>query len=944
MTRLQHLNFIHLVSIVAIALTTLLPQSARAQTSTLSGRYIVVLKPSLNRITAQSVKATIARAYNATVIYDYSAALNGFTADLSGQAVDALRADASVDFVEPDAVVSYRDVRFGHPELVEGVQSAQPTSSWGLDRIDQRDLPLDGTYTYSQTGAGVNAYVIDTGIRITHQEFGGRAVGAFTSVDDGNGSNDCDGHGTHVSGTIGGATYGVAKAVRLYAVRVLDCEGSGTWGGVIAGIDWVTANHISPAVANMSLGGPTNAAVDLAVRNSIAAGVSYFIAGGNSYGKSACTESPARVAEAVTVGASTISDARATFSNAGTCIDIFAPGEEITSAWNASDSAIEVLSGTSMATPHVVGVAATILQANPTASPATVTEELLKWATRGKLRNAGTGSPNLLLYSPGTSIAPDNDGGPISLGQTLFGTIDPNVDTDDFTFDGLSGQVVLITQNKTATSTLDSFVELYQPNGKLLGSNDDSGGNKNARLQSTLPVNGSYRIRAKSYRGSTGAYQLGLSLVTGGDSDDFRWIAFGQTLSGTISAAADRDTYYVSIAQGRQLRVRMNRVITTTTFDPYLELYSPTGTRLTFNDDDGRDPNALISFKVASTGVYRIVARSYASRTAGPYTLVIEDTPLPNLAAGKAAVASSTEAMGNEPWQATDADASTRWSARNGDGQWWYVDLGTRQTFNQVIVNWDAGFARGYGVYVSNGISDTWHNAFWTKDGDGGADVISLEPQAARYVMIYGATRVTNVPMSCYNVGVFNTGVTSTISSTMQVADAIAFDASGTPTDTVKPPDAEPPIAPEPPADAGKDPQLVGEGESAQENAPTAEANANGVVSPTAAITVELPVAVILKADDKPIETGITGTLVLVGDASANAAHGRSVAAYEWRSQRGGLLSTNITATLPITQLATGPHIITFRVKDDQGNWSQPSEALWVRLPASFVFLPVVRR
>ncbi len=586
-----------------------------------------------------------------------------------------------------------------------------------------------------------------------------------------------------------------------------------------------------------------------------------------------------------------------------------------------------------MSTPHVAGVAANILQDIPTATPAQVRDELLKWATRNKVRNAGTGSPNLLLHIPGTGIAPDPDGGPITFGQVISGNIAPNVDTDDFSFDGLSGQIALITQNKTASSTLDSFVEVYRPDGKLLGSNDDSGGNRNARLQVTLPVNGSYRIRAKSYRGSTGDYQLGISLVTGGDTDDFRWIAFGQTLSGTISTASDRDTHYVSVGQGRQLRVRMNKVITTTTFDPYLELYSPTGARLVYNDDESRtNPNALISYKVPTTGVYRIVARSYLGRTSGLYALVIEDTPLPNLAQGKPAVASSTEVVGMEPWLATDAGTATRWSALAGDGQWWYVDLDTPQTFDQVIINWDEGFVRKYGVYVSNDETDAWRNVFWTNSGDGGADVISFRPQTARYVMVYGAVRNSVLPMSFYDVGVFNTGETGETGIVIASVDE----------DPIKPPDDAPPVAPEPPADANKDPQLVGEGEFAQENAP--DVNTAPVISPTAAITVELPVSVILKADAKPIEDSLTDTLHLIGDASANEVRGRTVMTYEWSSHRDGVLSNSITATLPLTQLAPGPHIISFRVQDDLGNWSQPAQAVWVQSPAAFVYLPSVQK
>ena len=277
------------------------------------------------------------------------------------------------------------------------ISTTQSPATWGLDRIDQRARPLSNSYTYTRTGAGVRAYIIDTGIRFSHGEFGGRATSGFDAVD-GGAADDCNGHGTHVSGTVGGATYGVAKGVSLVGVRVLDCAGSGTTSGVIAGVDWVTANHVKPAVANMSLGGGASAALDQAVANSIAAGVTYAIAAGNSNAR-ACNYSPARVATAITVGATTSTDARASYSNWGSCLDLFAPGSSITSSWYTSNTATNTISGTSMATPHVAGVAALYLQGNPGATPATVRNALVANATSGVVGNARTGSPNLLLFT-----------------------------------------------------------------------------------------------------------------------------------------------------------------------------------------------------------------------------------------------------------------------------------------------------------------------------------------------------------------------------------------------------------------------------------------------------------------------------------------------------------------------------------------------------------------
>jgi subtilisin family serine protease len=318
-----------------------------------------------------------------TVTRRFDHAINGFAAYMTEQQALSLSDDIRVRLVEEDSIVE---------ALV-----TQTNPPWGLDRIGQRDLPLNQTYSYTTTGAGVNAYIIDTGIRRTHTQFGGRAFAAFDAIGDGQNTNDCNGHGTHVSGTVGGSTFGVAKSVRLFAVRVLNCSGSGSTSGVIAGVDWVTAHHVSPAVANMSLGGGVSTSLDTAVRNSITSGVTYAIAAGNS-NTNAANSSPARVSEAITVGATTINDARSSFSNFGSVVDIFAPGSGILSAWNTSDTATNTISGTSMATPHVAGVAARFLQANPTATPAQARNAIVNAATLNHLSGIPSGTANRLLF------------------------------------------------------------------------------------------------------------------------------------------------------------------------------------------------------------------------------------------------------------------------------------------------------------------------------------------------------------------------------------------------------------------------------------------------------------------------------------------------------------------------------------------------------------------
>lgn len=349
------------------------------------GRYIVVFKDTVRRPEVEALN--LVRAARGELHFTYTTAIKGFAATLPDAAVEALRRNPNVAYVEQDATVSIEST------------STQNGPTWGLDRIDQRDLPLSKTYTYNNTSAtGIYAYIIDTGILATHDEFTNRVTGGTTSIIDGLGTSDCNGHGTHVAGTVGGAIYGVAKSVTLVPVRVLDCSGSGSWSGVIAGIEWVTNNKVLPAVANLSLGGGASTAVDQAVAALVVSGVTAVVAAGNS-NTDACRSSPAREPSAITVGATTSTDGRASYSNYGTCLDIFAPGSSITAAWYTSDTATNTISGTSMAAPHVAGAAALVLVAGVARTPAEVTAAIKAQATPNKVGSAGRGSPNLLLYT-----------------------------------------------------------------------------------------------------------------------------------------------------------------------------------------------------------------------------------------------------------------------------------------------------------------------------------------------------------------------------------------------------------------------------------------------------------------------------------------------------------------------------------------------------------------
>ncbi len=327
--------------------------------------------------------------------YTYDTALRGFAVSLPAAAadafLDAIANNPNVDRVEVDSIVSRQLV-------------TQTSAPWGLDRADQRSLPLSSSFSWTASGAGVRAFVVDTGILSAHAQFSGRIAAGFTAIADGRGTEDCNGHGTHVAGTIGGSVAGLAKSVTLVPVRVLDCSGSGTLSGVVAGIDWVAANAPARSVMNLSLGSTASSTLDQAVAGAIARGVTAVVAAGNN-AANACNYSPARVPEAITVAASNPSDQRASFSNFGACIDLFAPGESIVSTWYTGSTALATLSGTSMASPHVAGAIAQLLEVAIDATPAAIAQQLISSTTLNAIQGAGTDSPNRLVYADANTSA-----------------------------------------------------------------------------------------------------------------------------------------------------------------------------------------------------------------------------------------------------------------------------------------------------------------------------------------------------------------------------------------------------------------------------------------------------------------------------------------------------------------------------------------------------------
>ena len=366
-------------TLAALPTGTILAAVPDGSAAAIPNSYIVTFQAGTRAADVPAVAERLVRKYGGRVEESYTSALSGFHAAMTRTQARRLAAHPAVRSVEQDAEVTG-----------DGVQ---PNPTWGLDRIDQAALPLSKSYTY-RSAAGVTAYVLDTGIRITNADFGGRARDGYDAIDNDTKAQDCNGHGTHVAGTIGGATYGVAKDIKLVGVRVLDCQGSGSYSAIIKGIDWVTKNAVKPAVANMSLGGSTSTTLNAAVQKSIASGVTYAVAAGND-DRDACKQSPASQPDAITVAATDNTDKRASFSNFGTCVDIFAPGMKILSTSYKSDTGTATMSGTSMASPHVAGAAALVLAANSSFTPKQVRDALVANASTKVQDKAG--SPAKLL-------------------------------------------------------------------------------------------------------------------------------------------------------------------------------------------------------------------------------------------------------------------------------------------------------------------------------------------------------------------------------------------------------------------------------------------------------------------------------------------------------------------------------------------------------------------
>jgi serine protease len=490
------------VLLAAVVLSALVAPPTLVAADAATNPVLVTLSPRAGAPAA--VAARLASEHGATVSFVYQHALHGFAAEVPTAGLEALARSPAVVRVEEDGPVT----------IASDQVQAGPT--WGLDRIDQRLLPLDSAYGYARNGSAVRAYIVDTGIRATHAEFGGRvAPGWYDPTFAAKTTEDCNGHGTHVAATVAGKVHGVGKSVTVVPVRVLDCNGSGSWSGVAAGLDWIVGQQRAPgappAVANLSLSGGASDTVDAALRSVVAEGVTVAVAAGNGNqaGRAvdACRISPARVAEALTISATNSSDTKPSWANIGPCVDLFAPGVSITSAWYTSNTAVNTISGTSMATPHVAGVAA-LLQSDGALAPAAIASSLVGGATPNVVANAGTGSPNLLLYSrlgvngsDGPPPPPEN--------QPPVASFTDDCRQLECAFDG-AGSI--------------------DPDGKVVGyawTFGDGGAASGRQVSHTYAASGTYTVRltVTDDGGATGSTSRAVTVEAGGSAETITVVA-----------------------------------------------------------------------------------------------------------------------------------------------------------------------------------------------------------------------------------------------------------------------------------------------------------------------------------------------------------------------------------------------------------------------------------
>lgn len=616
---LGYKSLLRLASVLVLAVTFLSTAHAadlRIAKEPIEGQYIVVLEDDVatlgnaqgkgQGLTVAAAARAMARTHGAQLKGSFSHVLAGFVVEADEDALVNLLSDDRVKYVEEDGIAS--------------ISATQSNATWGLDRVDQRDLPLDDSYTYNTTASNVHTYIIDTGVLGSHNEFSGRMGNGFTAIDDGNGWTDCNGHGTHVAGTVAGSTYGVAKSANIHAVRVLGCDGSGTNSGVIAGMDWVAENAQYPAVANMSLGGGASSSTDDAVSNMRSAGVTVVVAAGND-NADACNYSPARSADAITVGSTTDSDSRSSFSNYGDCVDIFAPGSNITSAWYTSDTATNTISGTSMASPHVAGIAALYLSDNSGATPTQVEDAIYSNGSSGRLSSIGSGSPNLLAYSlfDGSDGGDGGDGGATELtnGQSVDNLSGAQGSETFFTIDVPSGATNLSIDMSGGSGDADLYVRFgAEPTTSSYDCRPYVAGNdENCSFDN--PDAGTWHIMIHGYDSYSG-----VSLVAsydeddgggdGGDGGDGSELTNGVPVDNLSGAQGSETFFTIDVPSGAS-----NLVVDMSGGSGDADLYVKFGSEPTTSSYDCRPYRSgndeTCTFDTPETGTYHIMIRGYNS-------------------------------------------------------------------------------------------------------------------------------------------------------------------------------------------------------------------------------------------------------------------------------------------------------------------------------------------
>ena len=520
----------------------------------IEGKYIVVFKtPTVLNMQssaaiadfASSQSASLSNLYNVDIAQEFGGILNGVVVNASAKKVQQMLNNPNIEYIEQDQMMSVSP-------LVQ-TNANQPNAIWGLDRIDQQSLPLNSNYYYDFDGSGVTAYVIDTGVRVSHNEFGNRATHGYDFIDNDSDASDCNGHGTHVAGTIGGSAYGVAKNVNIVGVRVLGCNGSGSNSGVIAGINWVKNNASGPSVANMSLGGGVSQATDDAVNNAVAAGVSFVVAAGND-NSNACNYSPARAANAITVGSTASNDSRSGFSNYGNCLDIYAPGSSIKSAWYNSNTATNTISGTSMASPHVAGAVALYLDETPGLTPSQIDTMLSQRSTKNTVSDAKSGSPNELLYTLDGGVIEPPIENELSNGQT----VNASGAQGSNTFYKLvvpAGSQSLSFETNGGTGDVDMYVQVGQ---KPSTSNYNCRPYKNGNTESctfTNPQAGDWWVMLNGYSQYSG---VSLTGTFGGGTPCNDCLTNGVPISGLAGSQNQELVYTIDVPANSALNVSMS--------------------------------------------------------------------------------------------------------------------------------------------------------------------------------------------------------------------------------------------------------------------------------------------------------------------------------------------------------------------------------------------------